>query len=158
MAKRKAGKEMTFGNFSLPKDSGYILFLDDLRIPSDVGDYIFPVELRLLYNHKDWKIVRNFEEFVYQIKYYGLPALVSFDHDLGEEEVIKGNDQSDKKEKTGQNQGKSGYDCAKWLVDYCISKKEKLPDFLVHSMNPVGSQNIKEYLLNFKKFQDNDGQ
>jgi hypothetical protein len=157
MGKRKAGKEMTFENFSLPKDSGYILFLDDLRTPTDVGDYIFPIELRLLYNHKDWKIVRNFEQFVNQIKYYGLPALVSFDHDLGEEE-IKENIQTQKNEKKDQKQSKSGYDCAKWLVDYCISKKEKLPDFLVHSMNPVGSQNIKEYLLNFKKFQDNDDQ
>ena len=44
--------------------------------------------------------VRSFEEFVGYVTANGLPDYISFDHDLGEE--------------------KSGYDCAKWLVEYCL--------------------------------------
>ena len=47
---------------------------------------------------------------------------------------------------------KTGYECAKWLVDYCIKNYYDLPGFIVHSMNPVGKMNIELYLNNFKKF------
>jgi hypothetical protein len=46
---------------------------------------------------------------------------------------------------------KTGYDCAKWLVDYCIDNQANLPDYLVHSANPIGKKNIESYLENFKK-------
>lgn len=42
-------------------------------------------------------------------------------------------------------------DCAKWLVDYCIDNKERLPKIFVHSANPVGADNILGLLNNFKK-------
>ncbi len=39
---------------------------------------------------------------------------------------------------------KTGYHCAKWLIDYCIDNKKELPhEIIVHSMNPYGSRNIK---------------
>lgn len=75
--------------------------------------------------------VRSYAEFVIFIKINGLPDFISFDHDLGLEE--------------------SGFDCAKWLVDYCLDYNKKLPDFKVHSQNPVGKQNIESLLNNFKK-------
>jgi hypothetical protein len=49
---------------------------------------------------------------------------------------------------------KTGYHCAKWLVEYCLDKNLKLPDFQVHSMNPVGKANIQSYLDNFRRVQD----
>jgi len=49
---------------------------------------------------------------------------------------------------------KTGLDCAKWLVDYCMDNNQKLPEYSVHSMNPAGGKNILEYLNNFKKFQE----
>jgi hypothetical protein len=48
---------------------------------------------------------------------------------------------------------KTGMDCAKWLVDYCIDNKKELPDYVVHSMNPAGRENIKSLLDQFKEFQ-----
>jgi len=69
--------------------------------------------------------------FVAHITEYGLPDFISFDHDLGLEE--------------------SGYDCTKWLVDYCLDHQQQLPDFAVHSQNPVGKENIQRLLENFVK-------
>lgn len=98
---------------------GYKLFLDDTRDPKN----------------RNWKVVRNYAEFVKCIIDIGLPSMVSFDHDLGD--IVDG------KELTG-------YDCAKWLVEHCIDNDVDLPNFKVHSANPVGVQNITAYLKNYK--------
>ena len=75
--------------------------------------------------------VYSYEEFVTYLEKKGLPDFISFDHDLGE--------------------GLSGYDCAKYLVDYCLDRQLPLPNFAVHSQNPVGKENIERLLANFKK-------
>lgn len=81
---------------------------------------------------KDYNIVRNYEEFVDLINTFGLPKYISFDHDLGERET--------------------GYDCAKFLVEYCLDNNNKPNfEFYVHSQNPVGKENITKLLNNFKK-------
>ena len=77
--------------------------------------------------------VYSYEEFVAYLQHYGMPRFISFDHDLGEEF--------------------SGYDCAKYLVDYCLYRLLPLPDFTVHSQNPVGKENIERLLNNFKEQQ-----
>lgn len=77
--------------------------------------------------------VRSYGEFVGHILTNDLPTFISFDHDLGED--------------------KTGYDCAKWLVNYCLEYNLQLPNFVVHSQNPVGKQNIECLLRNFKKIQ-----
>jgi hypothetical protein len=41
---------------------------------------------------------------------------------------------------------KTGYDCAKWLVEYCVEHGLKFPEYVVHSMNPVGKENILSYV------------
>lgn len=41
---------------------------------------------------------------------------------------------------------KTGYDCAKWLVDFCIDNKLKFPNYQVHSLNPIGSKRIRDYI------------
>lgn len=117
------------------------LFLDDERMPIDCAKYMYTRLSNVTVYHEKWEIVRNYDEFVDYIKTEGLPDIISFDHDLG---FYKNPTDYDKKEKTG-------YDCAKWLVDYCIDNKKKLPEFLVHSMNPIGYQNIKKYLENYKE-------
>src|SRR5690554_5209013 len=78
-------------------------------------------------------LVENYVEFTEFIEQNGLPDFISFDHDLGEE--------------------KTGYDCAKMLVEYCLDRQITLPDFAVHSQNPVGKQNIESLLGNFRKQQ-----
>ena len=79
-----------------------------------------------------WTIIRNYSEFVHHITIFGIPDEISFDHDLGEEE-------------------KSGYDCAKWLCQYCWENGLPFPDWNVHSANPVGRENIVSLLTNFEK-------
>ena len=65
-----------------------------------------------------------------------VPDFISFDHDLGENKL-------------------TGYDFAHWLVEQDISKAGFLPDifsFTIHSMNPVGAQNITILLNNYLQF------
>jgi len=61
-----------------------------------------------------------------------LPEFISFDHDLGEE--------------------KSGYDLAKYVVEYCIDKNIPIPRYKVHSANPVGAENIRKLLENYSEY------
>lgn len=51
---------------------------------------------------------------------------------------------------------KTGMDCAKWLVDFCIDNELILPDWYGHSMNPVGRENIDVYLRNYRKHEKNN--
>ena len=46
---------------------------------------------------------------------------------------------------------KTGYDCAKWLCDYCVENKLPLPEYFIHSMNPVGRENILSTLKSCEK-------
>lgn len=111
----------------------YNIFLDDERFPSDVHAYIDGVDI---YKNKEWEIVRNYKDFIDLIQKYGMPNFISFDHDLGD-----------------FNNGieKTGYDCAKWLVDFCIDFKFNIPNFIVHSQNTIGNGDITYYLENAKK-------
>lgn len=120
------------------------LFLDDVRDPihafgyTNFGPFVT----------KEWEIVRNYDEFVNYIKTNGLPYFIAFDHDLMDDNYSIGSfwdDPEKMKEKTG-------FDCAKFLVEYCMENNLKLPEFYVHSMNPVGKDNIVNYLNNFKKY------
>ncbi len=72
-----------------------------------------------------------------------MPLFVSFDHDLADEHYHKNPNDSSFKEKTG-------YDCAKWLIEYCIDKSLKFPNYQVHSMNPIGKDNIISLIENYK--------
>lgn len=115
-----------------------LLFLDDIRYPIDVYRYT----KQDIYLRKDWHIARNYEQFVNRILGNGLPEMISFDHDLADEHYWN-NDAGSFVEKTG-------YDCAKWLIDYCMDNDLDLPEFYCHSMNPVGKGNIESLLKNFK--------
>ena len=53
-----------------------------------------------------------------------------------------------------QYKEKTGLECAKWLIDYCIDNKQKLPNYLCHSQNPVGKDNILGLLDNFNKYEN----
>lgn len=97
----------------------YRMFLDDERYP--------PAE-----SADDIVIARNFDDAVWYVQNWGVPYFISFDHDLGK--------------------GKDGYDFAKWLTEHIIDSNQRLPeyfDFYVHSMNPVGKENIQKYMENF---------
>jgi hypothetical protein len=79
-----------------------------------------------------WVIVRNMEEATHTILTMGFPIMISFDHDLGENIP-------------------TGFDIAKWLVDYDLDF-DVIPvdfDFYVHSQNPVGASNIEGLLRGY---------
>ena len=92
-----------------------------------LDDERFPVE-----DGELWIVVRSYKELLKCIITYGMPTFISFDHDLGE--------------------GKDGYDCAKWLVNICMDCDVDIPDFYVHSQNPIGVASINGYLNSVKNF------
>lgn len=116
-----------------------LLFLDDIRYPIEAYHYT----KQDIFLRNDWHIVRSYKQFVSWILEKGLPEMISFDHDLADEDYLK-KDSLDLAEKTG-------YDCAKWLIEYCMDNELDLPKFYSHSMNPVGKENILNLLENFKK-------
>jgi hypothetical protein len=129
------------------------LFLDDMR---QVRDACYYVENPKIYWEDDWDIVRNYDEFINYIQNNDMPALISFDHDLADfhyeykTEEYESLSEEEMIMKFGSME-KTGLDCAKWLVDYCMDNNETLPDFMVHSANPTGKVNIESYLNNAKK-------
>jgi hypothetical protein len=128
----------------------YVLFLDDVRNPDDVTWAAFPRDEMIF-------TVRNHAAFVKHVMISGVPGFVCFDHDLADdhyEAMLKENENDPVKQlETIVDYGseKTGYDCAKWLVDYCAEKKRKFPPYIVHSMNPAGKERIAAYIENAKK-------
>jgi len=101
----------------------YVLFLDDVRDP--------PSHMAGCY------VARSFEQFNAALLKYGCPEFISFDHDLGPVDV-----------------NPSGMDCAKLLAEQVLNGNLTLPpnfSFTVHSMNPVGAENIQRFMDNFLK-------
>jgi hypothetical protein len=95
------------------------LFLDDRR-PAPVG----------------WHLVRSFDAFKEYIEERGVPQVISFDHDLGIEDENNGT------KARHEYREKTGYDCAKLLID-----KNEFPKLaIVHSFNPAGARDIAELL------------
>lgn len=113
------------------------VYLDDVRTPND----------------GDWVVVRNYDEFVEQIKSIGLENIevISLDHDLGETsmkeyfENVLPNYTLDYK----NIEEKTGYDAAKWLVVESMTTNIPLPQIYTHSANPIGSANIMGYINNY---------
>ena len=120
-----------------------LLFLDDIRNPQDAFTYTH----QAVFIEEHWEIVRSFEQFVDWIKTNGLPDFVSFDHDLADVHYTDYN--GDKS--TDEYKEKTGYDCALWMVNYCMDNGLKCPAFYCHSMNPVGSDKILGLLEQFSR-------
>lgn len=128
----------------------YNLFLDDYRIPLDCAMYMHKriAQDNLLYMEEPWECVRNYDEFVETIQKKGLPKLISFDHDLADEHYAPEHewDNYDDWAERSNFKEKTGYDCAKYLLEFCKERNLQIPRFFVHSMNPVGTQNITNIL------------
>lgn len=92
-----------------------LVYLDDVRNVIPRGSY------------RSFCVCRSYDAFVENVEHMvkDYDVYVSFDHDLGED--------------------KSGYDCAKWIVENHIPIK----GFSIHSMNPVGVANIRQLLTHY---------
>ena len=130
------------------------IYLDDVRTPID----------------KNWIVVRNYDEFVESITFHGLGSIdcISLDHDLGDSAMNEyyTNVSPNFSLNYDNISEKTGYDCAKWLVNHFyyefperinMVKNEKknskfiFPLIYVHSANPVGAHNICGWINNFLK-------
>ncbi len=124
---------------------GYNLYLDDFRDPIDSSYYL----RKSIYETQKWTVVRNYDEFVKCIEENGIPDIISFDHDLADEHYGLDVENTETYQHITE---RTGYDCAKWLINYCIDNKKELPKtILIHSMNPTGSQNIKSLFDSYFK-------
>jgi hypothetical protein len=127
--------------------NNYYLFLDDERIPSRVSWVSLPKGV-------DWVIVRNYEQFVDFIDSNGLPVFVTYDHDLADQHysmTIEEVKQSSYEDVINSYSEKTGYDCAKWLVQHCLKNDIKHPSYSVHSLNPIGKQNIESLINSYNR-------
>lgn len=123
------------------------IFLDDIRYPKECLGYMHRRigEDSLLYL-TDWFIVRNYNEFVDVInKNYLDISHISFDHDLADEHM----QDYYKNQVNGENtieysnfKEKTGVSCAEYIKEFYNKNNMKYPKMYVHSMNPVGTQNI----------------
>lgn len=120
------------------------LYLDDVRSP-----------INELPGYEPWTIVRNYDEFVAYINTHGVPDFISFDHDLAQEhmedyfaQVHAFGFQTPSYDKFKE---KTGLDCAKYLIDYCIANDLVPKRCAVHSHNPVGGKNIQDCINSYKK-------
>lgn len=124
----------------------YNLFLDDKKIPKDIWTDTKEPEYAV-YN---WVTVKDYESFIETILEKGLPTRVSFDHDLDEEHS---DIEKDKTIPYDSFKTKTGYDCALWLIEYCIDYSKNLPQTKVHSPRGKGKKNIETILESFSKYQ-----
>ena len=97
----------------------YALFIDDNRM---LGDVPIP-DLQI-----PWTLARSSGEAKGIVLRRGIPAFISFDHDLG------GDDTS-----------------MVFLKWFSALKLETLPEYQVHSANPVGKENIISFMESWKR-------
>jgi len=120
------------------------LYLDDVRTPTET-----------LPNSHPWVVVRNYDDFIAHINDHGIPDVISFDHDLADEhmadyyaQVLAQNYQIPNYEAFKE---KTGLDCARYLIRYSERTGQPIKTCIVHSHNPVGSDNIMKEINGFKK-------
>ena len=129
-----------------------ILWLDDYRNPFlNYGGRVPKEEGEI-----HW--VLNYQQFTAWIQKYGLPDIISFDHDLAPEhytpkEYWKDYQLSKEYQEKQNYKEKTGKDCANWLIEYCMDNEKELPKYYAHSANPVGRDNILNLLNNYKNYE-----
>ncbi len=108
------------------------LFIDDERWPIDA------TWAEWYGKREDWFVARDWHEVQSLIETYGMPEFISFDHDLGPDDVTI-----------------NGYQIAQHIVDKDIAGEWTIPEnfgFYVHSKNPIGRKNIEGLLNRYIQF------
>lgn len=108
------------------------LFIDDQRVPET----------------EEWNVVRSFDEFKQYIEDYGVPDVISFDHDLQPEHTTLTYKYSynDLQKMYREMTPKCGYHCAEFLIGYCDTFGVELPQCIIHSSNNIGRSNLYNLL------------
>ncbi len=112
------------------------IYLDDVRTPLE----------------QDWVIVRSYEEFINKVNEIGLEdiELISLDHDLGDSAMSEWHKNVYHNYTLNYDNitEKTGYDCAKWLVEQWLNGRPRVQVY-THSANAIGSANIMGYINNY---------
>jgi len=115
----------------------YKIYLDDVRTPID----------------SDWIVVRDYNQFINKVNELGFENIdcISLDHDLGDSAMKEWHSNVYHNYKLDYNNitEKTGYDCAKWLVEQWLDGKPIFPVY-THSANAIGSANIMGYINNYR--------
>lgn len=115
------------------------IYLDDVRTPVD----------------NSWIVVRDYYQFVDKVNELGFEniELVSLDHDLGDSAMAEwyNNVYLNNELNYDNITEKTGYDCAKWLVDRWM-EGNTIFDVYTHSTNVVGAKNIVELVNSYRRF------
>jgi hypothetical protein len=119
--------------------SEWILFLDDERVPTDLVALLpkWEYDLKIVSRLDRFHVARSVNEAKALVNRYGWPSFASFDHDLGHHDGTP---------------LPTGMDFVKWMCEKVLDGDIKInPDFefIAHSANPVGRDNIRKYLENF---------
>jgi len=138
----------------------YNLFLDDERFPVNRGTQGSQMSAYDLTGNKryfllDWIIVRNFGDFVKAIEERGLPLICSFDHDLKDFHYYHYQTYTVYTGKIDYTvvEG-TGYECAKWLINYLLDNDLDAPEILIHTQNTVGARNIRKLFDDYNKMRN----
>ena len=94
-------------------------------------------------NKWDWDLVKSYDEFKKYIDENGIPAIISFDHDL-ENKAYVGDYSSNN----------NGLNCLNYLIEKCKELKRALPVCYVHSFNPVRRKMMKEIIREQSMFKN----
>ena len=132
------------------KTNNFKLFLDDIRQPEDAWIYSERVKLLDKTNTHgcEWEIVRNYNDFCEFINKYGIPEVVSFDHDLCQEHMEHYFDVTSKIGviEYGNLKTPTGKHCAEFFVDKWKEAGKPKVYVFVHSANRWGQTEIKSVL------------
>jgi hypothetical protein len=113
------------------------IYLDDVRTPID----------------STWIVVRSYDEFVEKVNEIRLENIdfISLDHDLGDSAMKEWHTNVYHNYKLDYNNitEKTGYDCAKWLVEQWLDSNPVV-DVYTHSANAIGSANIMGIINNYR--------
>ena len=111
-----------------------LLWLDDCRDPHDTRvDWLV---FSPIGRDVDVVWVQYVDDFFGYINQHGLPDAICFDHDLAEDSYDE----------------RTGYDCAKYVVDYCLKHDLDIPAYNIQSSNPVGRENIQHLMDNYHAY------
>jgi hypothetical protein len=110
------------------------LFLDDIRFV----DYNKKFQDYVAQNNMEWHLAKTSEEAIALCLMFGCPTVVSFDHDLGEDDTAMR--------------------LIHWMIDIDMNEGgEFIPSnfgYWTHSANPVGVANIRGLIDSYLTFKE----
>jgi hypothetical protein len=127
-----------------------LIWLDDTRRPTaDMPMNIFTD----IFGKGDvdtiW--IQSFSDFVEEIHTNGVPDYISFDYDLALPNHLKRvqGGLSKRKSRKLKAYEKNGYDCAKFLGDFCTENHIRFPIYFIHSENKQGKAEIDNIIRDY---------